>query len=53
MCTYEIKIIDLEGNFVEYYGQNKKADEMTASIAAHFLTTGDGYFCLLNELNIP
>jgi len=31
-------LIDPEGNFLEYFGQNKKADEMTTAIATYILT---------------
>jgi protein SCO1 len=28
-------LIDPEGNFVDYYGQNKKAEEIASAIAIH------------------
>jgi len=28
-------LVDPEGNFVDYYGQNKKAEEIASAIALH------------------
>ena len=35
--TIIMYLVDPDGNFVDYFGQNKKAEEMTASAATHIL----------------
>ena len=35
--TIIMYLINPEGNFVDYFGQNKKAEEITATIANHIL----------------
>lgn len=35
--TIIMYLVDPDGNFVDYFGQNKKAGEMTGSIAAHII----------------